>query len=655
MTKVTAVTSRPDGKQIASASDDGAIRMWDLNTTDEHRALTDASDSLWAVAFSPDGKRVAAAGSDLSIRVYNPETGKLEATLTGAKSPITSLAFFPDSNRLVAAGGDRVVVIWDVAKQKIIKELPGHESAIMSLAVSDDSKLILSGGAVGDRTVRAFMPEGDKPAWTWAGRSAVCAVAVRKGAKHAAAGLADGSLVTLDISGATPKESYITAHVAGVACIAYSRDGNRLASVGGDGVVRVWTVAENGALTPLVRFEGQTRPGALGTFTPLTGVAFGPDSRYVAAVGADAVVRVWDVETKSEVRGLRGHVDWVTAVAFSPDGRYVASVGVEKDKALRIFELPPLDTSASGGHLLAVNAVAVSPDGKTVATAGTDQTIKLWDIATGKPVGTLIGNADTPFSLAFLGNNALVMGGSLPTRDAGRLHFWRTNPPNNTNSPQTGEVYTVIATADGAKVGAWASRQAVGDVKNNAYEIYDGNGKLLSTLSDKGRNVRAATFSADLEWAVAGDDQGTVRIWDLIKKDRVGDDFPIHVNQIVDLGITNDKKVLVVVDDKGLVKVANIADNKKREVIGSVVAHKAGIRTLLVSPTGTTFVTVSNDREVKAWSLAAADLKDPKPIRTWNLPAGVNGAAYTPNGKQIVTANADGTAYVLELPVGDTN
>ena len=114
---MTAVAARGDGGQIASSSEDGAIRIWDLHATDAHRALADATDSLWAVAFSPDGKRVAAAGSDRMIRIYDPESGKLEATLKGAKSPITSLAFFPDCNRLVAAGGDRVVVVWDVGQQ----------------------------------------------------------------------------------------------------------------------------------------------------------------------------------------------------------------------------------------------------------------------------------------------------------------------------------------------------------------------------------------------------------------------------------------------------------------------------------------------------------------------------------------------------------
>jgi WD40 repeat protein len=656
MAPLTAVAARGDGKQLASASEDGAIRIWDLSNEDEHRAMTEATDSLWAVAFSPDGKRVAAAGSDRAIRVYDPETGKVEATLTGAKSPITSLAFFPDSNRLAAAGGDQTLVVWDVAKQKAIKELAGHESAILSVAVADDGKVLT---ASADKTVRGFSADGDKAAWTWAARSAVCAVAVRKGGKHGAAGLADGTLVTLDLTAATPKESWSqTAHVAGVACLAYSADGNRLASVGGDGALRVWVVDDNGTLTSLLRFDGQPKPGA--GFSPLTGVSFSPDGRYVAAAGAEAVVRVWDLQTKSEVRGLRGHTDWVTSVAFSPDGRYVASVGVEKDKAVRIFELPTLETSGGAGHLLAVNAVAVSPDGKFAATAGTDQTIKIWDIASGKEVGTLIGNADTPFTVAFLGNSAVVMGGSLPTRDTGRLHFWRTNPGSLTKSVPTGEVYSVVARPDGSQIAAWASRPAVGDaVKNNTYELYDAKGNLLSSQSDKGRNVRATTFTPDLEWAVAGDDQGTIRIWNLTKKDeRIGADWPLLVNSVADIGITADKKTLVAVDDKGLVHVADVA---KRDTLAKFNAHKGGVRTLMVSPTGTTFVTVGkdreagNEREVKVWSLSPANLKEPKAARTWTLPVGVNGVAYTPDGRKVVTANADGTAYVLELEGSDAN
>ncbi|MDY3557968.1 WD40 repeat domain-containing protein [Gemmata sp. JC673] len=644
MTKAITVAVRGDGQQVASASEDGAVRVWDLNAADEHRALKDAKESLWAVAASPDGKWVAAAGADKSIRVYSMETGKLEATID-AGAAMTALVFL-DGNRLVASGGDKVVKVWDLAAKKVLKELGGHTLAVLTVAASPDGKLVVSGSA--DASVRGFAPDSGKEVWKWSSRKAAVAVAVRADGKRVAVGIADGGLSLLDVSGPAARElSTLAAHTAGTTCVAFSPDGNRLASVGGDGALRVWSVGTDGALTQLVRFDGPvTTTGAAAA--PLSTVAFAPDGRYVASAGADAVVRVWDIQTKSEARGLRGHTDWVTSVAFSPNGQSLVAVAAEKDNTLRIFELPQLDAaSAAGGHMLAVNAVAVSPNGKLVATAAIDQTIKVWDIATGKEVATLVGNADTPFAVSFLGNDALVMGGSLPTRDSGRLHLWALNPPRSTAVP-TGEVYTVVTASDAARFGAWASRQAVGDtVKNNAYEIYDAKGKLLSSTPDKGRNVRSATFTPDLAWAVAGDESGTLRVFDLEKGERIGGDWPVFQRGFADLGLTADKKLLVAADEEGTIKIADVA---KRDVIADGPAHKAGVRALVVSPTGKTFVTLSNDREIKAWSLT--EFKDKKivEVRSWVVPVTINGAAYTPDGKSVVTANADGTAYVLELP-----
>lgn len=645
MTKATAVAVRGDGKQVASGSEDGAVRVWDLNAVDDHRAMKESAESLWAVAIAPNGKRVAAAGADKKIRVYDPETGKLEATLD-ASAPMTALAFLPDSNLLAAAGGEKVVKVWDVSAKKVAKELPGHNLAVLAVAANEDGTLIVSGSA--DATVRGFDPAG-KEVWKWASRKAACAVSIRKGSKQAAVGIADGGLAVIDISGGTPKElSAQSAHIAGTTCVCYSPDGSRLASVGGDGALRIWSVGDNGALAQLVKFEGQVVPNSATGFSPLSTVCFSPDGRFVAAAGADGVVRVWDVQTKTEVRGLRGHTDWVTSVAFSPDGRFLASGASEKDNTLRVFELPPLDSaSAAGGHMLAVNAVAVSPNGKFAATAGTDQTIKVWDIATGKEVATLVGNADTPFALAFLGNDGVVMGGRVPTGTVGRLHFWGTTPPRAGEAVPTGEVYTVVATPDGSKVGAWASRQSVGDKKNNTYELYDAKGKLLTSVPDRGRDVRSATFTPDLTWVVAGDDAGAVRIFDMATKERIKGDWALFQQSFADLGVTPDKKYLVGADAEGSVKVGDI---EKRETIADGKAHKTGVRSLIVSPTGKTFATISNDREIKVWSLTEFKDKQISELRSWTVPVAINGATYTPDGKSVVTANADGTAYVLELP-----
>lgn len=637
MSEVVAVALRPDGRQVASAADDGTIRLWELSTNDDHRAMTDAGDSLWAVAYSPDGKHIAAAGADKIVRIYTAGTGKLEKSLPPQAAAVTSLVFLT-KDRLAVAGGDRLVRVWTI-DGTVAKELTGHDSAILSLAGTPDGKKLVSGSA--DRTVRGWDPESGRELWISKLKSAVCSTAIRADGKFAAVGCADGSLIMLDVSGPSPREAAsISAHLAGVSGIAFDPDGLRLATCGGDGLVRIWTIADNGSLTPLMKFEGQVKPGTSSGYSPVTSVAFSPDGRFLASCGADQIVHVWDVQTKGETRGLRAHTDWVTSVAFSPDGRYLASAGV--DKAARVFELTQQDTAPPPGHTQTVRAVAVSPDGKFAATASTDRTIKVWNLDEGREVATLLGSQEKIYSISFLGKDRLATGGEMPNGDSGRVQFWSVKPAKALIGTLTGRAWAVVGSPDGSKVAAWTTKPAIGEQSNHSYELFDASGANTGSLRDAGREVQAAAFSPDLAWAISGDKQGSVRIWDLESKDRVGGDWPIFVQAIADLGVTPDKKYLVAVDANGTVKVGDI---KNRETLGSAEAHKAGINGVIISPKGDAFLTIGADGELKAWSI-----KDVKMIRSWNSPVTVWGAAFTPDGKKIVTANGDGTAYVLEMP-----
>ncbi|HXD87009.1 MAG TPA: WD40 repeat domain-containing protein [Urbifossiella sp.] len=646
MDEVVAVAVRSDARQIASASIDGAIRLWDMSPSDDHRALVEATQPIWAVAVSPDGKRAAAAGGDKMIRVYDPETGRLEATLAGNKAAVTTIAFFPDGNRLASGGGDRTVRIWDVAAKKAVKEMPGHELPILGVALTSDGKKIVSVSA--DGTARGWDATTGDALWNWSGRSkALCTVSIRAGDAQVALGAADGTLVVLDVSGSVPKEvATLTAHSAGVAAAAYSPDGSKLATAGGDGALRIWTIAETGQPVALKKFEGQVKPGSPSGFSPLSGVAFSADGRFVASAGADAVVRVWDVQTQAEVRGLRGHTEWATCVAFSPDARLLLSGGA--DKIARIFELAPQEGAGGLGHLLTVNAIAVSPDGKLAATASADHTVKIWELATGRELATLIGSSDEiPLSVSFLGNDRVVVGSDSHKHDKGFLNIWSVQPPRLLHTSTMGRVFNVLGAADGSKAAAWSVRFGNNETDIHSYELLDKAGKSLVAFPDPGHKISAASFSADLTWAAVGDDQGVVRILDLNKKERIGSDWPLFDKFAVgDLGLTPDKKLLVAIDQGGRVKIADVA---KRAVLPTkeIVAHKGPIGGLIVSPKGDTFLTLGGDREVKAWSLA--DPSAPREIRSWKLPVGVKGAAYTPDGRSIVTANLDGTAYVLEL------
>src|SRR5207302_7877266 len=131
-------------------------------------------------------------------------------------------------------------------------------------------------------------------------------------------------------------------------------------------------------------------------------------------------------------------------------------------------------------------------------------------------LATLIGSSnESPFAITFLGNDGVALGGGLKSRDTGRLHFWQSKPPRLLNSLVLGEVYTVVSNGDGSKVGAWSVRPVVAGAgetdKNSTYEVFDKTGKQLVAFADKGHNVKAATFSADLTWVVAGDEQGVIR------------------------------------------------------------------------------------------------------------------------------------------------
>src|SRR5215469_4736708 len=161
----------------------------------------------------------------------------------------------------------------------------------------------------------------------------------------------------------------LTGHTAQVWGVAFSPDGNLLASASDDKTLRLWEVATG---TQVRTLTGRTG-GA-------NGVAFSPDGTLLASGGDDKTVRLWGVATGTKVRTLTGHTEPVRGVAFSPDGRLIAS-GAD-DTTVRLWEV------ASGthvrtltGHTDSVRGVAFSPVGILLASAADDKTVRLWEVA----------------------------------------------------------------------------------------------------------------------------------------------------------------------------------------------------------------------------------------------------------------------------------
>ena len=151
-----------------------------------------------------------------------------------------------------------------------------------------------------------------------------------------------------------------------------------------------------------------------GNSLPVYSVAFSPNGERVASGSEDNTVRIWNAATGKLQRELKGHNYTVTSVAFSPKGERVAS-GSE-DNTVRIWDAKTWQLQRElKGHSRDVLSVAFSPNGERVASGSQDNTVRIWDAATGQLQRELKGHSSVVWSVAFSPNGKRVVSGSQDT------------------------------------------------------------------------------------------------------------------------------------------------------------------------------------------------------------------------------------------------
>jgi WD40 repeat protein len=119
---VNSVAFSPDGKTLASASDDNTIKLWNRETGKEITTLTGHSLRVNSVVFSPDGKTLASASDDKTIKLWNRETGKEITTLTGHSFDVSSVVFSPDGKTLASASDDNTIKLWNLDLDNLLAQ-----------------------------------------------------------------------------------------------------------------------------------------------------------------------------------------------------------------------------------------------------------------------------------------------------------------------------------------------------------------------------------------------------------------------------------------------------------------------------------------------------------------------------------------------------
>ncbi len=312
---VTGVIASPDGKALASVSQDRTVKIWDVATGRERATLQERAADI---AFSPDSRLLASAGDmDRTVKLWDVHTGRKRAVFRGHQDEVLAVAFSPDGKTLVSGSGDKTVKLWDLTAGQERATLRGHTSWVTAIAFSPDGKTLASGSL--DETVRLWdVSTGEgrvllrEHGWT-------DCLAFSPDGKTLAAGhhLRAGQL--WDVA-ARKCLATLDGHDENIDCLAFSPDGKTLASLGNDERILLWDVPSGRIRTRFEKDYHRPRPRLFRMIrsfldslpgpadehanVPLT-VRFTPDGKIVAMgydARADSTVKMWPVGNVPTVR-----------------------------------------------------------------------------------------------------------------------------------------------------------------------------------------------------------------------------------------------------------------------------------------------------------------------------------------------------------------
>ena len=370
---ILALALNGDGSRLLAGYADGDAILWDISAAKPVGEPLHHIKAVQAVAFRPDGTAFITAGKDYRIRIWDART-LAPGPVIRHVSDITAVAYSHDGKRLISASHDYTVRVWDADTGKLIGTPLLQNGWVQAVAFHPDSTAFASSDGSGVRTWRLaempaprFLPH----------RGGGSAVAYSADGQHLATGGFDKTVRVWDPRTGEPQGPPLQLDQPSL-LLAFTPDGRTLITGDRDAQITYWDWA-TGTPQRSVRLDGCARPLRL---------ALSPDFTRITAAHRNYVVHIWDLATGKPIGSAVPFYTWQLGAAWSPDGSKLA-IGSWANFRVELFDAATMRSVGQHPHLGgAVSGLAFSPDSQRILAGWWGNKLaQVWDVKTGDPIG----------------------------------------------------------------------------------------------------------------------------------------------------------------------------------------------------------------------------------------------------------------------------